>query len=64
MGFSAIARSVMISAFLSLRFLAVNACFSAIARSVMISAEPPKESQSAPATGFSAIARSVMISAP
>ena len=60
--FSAIARSVMISAFLNLRFLAVSACFSAIARSVMISAWLLMALFQI-AFSFSAIARSVMISA-
>ena len=63
LSFSAIARSVMISAFLNLRFLAVNVCFSAIARSVMISALETLRNRSRDLYSFSAIARSVMISA-
>ena len=61
-GFSAIARSVMISA---ARISVVHGAaqsFSAIARSVMISADDPVPPHSGGAC-FSAIARSVMISA-
>ena len=59
--FSAIARSVMISAELKAAKLR-RVSFSAIARSVMISAKNDQPSQ-ALNTRFSAIARSVMISA-
>ncbi len=61
--FSAIARSVMISAFLSSKFLVANVCFSAIARSVMISATVSGTNVQNQTLCFSAIARSVMISA-
>ena len=62
--FSAIARSVMISAAQMQQITAaVYSGFSAIARSVMISAEDDPSSSKAPRPSFSAIARSVMISA-
>ncbi len=61
--FSAIARSVMISAMILRKNLSSKSCFSAIARSVMISAKTSEQDASYPAAGFSAIARSVMISA-
>ena len=61
-GFSAIARSVMISATGPLKLEHYDGSFSAIARSVMISATS-NEYTSQTKTGFSAIARSVMISA-
>ena len=62
-GFSAIARSVMISAKQPSKFTQVKRCFSAIARSVMISAsDQPSQALNTQAC-FSAIARSVMISA-
>ena len=61
--FSAIARSVMISAAAStLRSVRLKSSFSAIARSVMISAHQ-KEVMKNRHQCFSAIARSVMISA-
>ena len=61
-GFSAIARSVMISAMLSIVTTLVKLRFSAIARSVMISAQRRRQKRQG-CLGFSAIARSVMISA-
>ena len=62
--FSAIARSVMISAKLvTWTLYRDRPCFSAIARSVMISAHQ-KEVMKNRHQCFSAIARSVMISAP
>ena len=62
-GFSAIARSVMISAFTDSVVLGSKDRFSAIARSVMISAKTVPLSITATDPCFSAIARSVMISA-
>ena len=62
--FSAIARSVMISAALDTRTHIGVSRFSAIARSVMISAAEAAAYQIGAAYCFSAIARSVMISAP
>ena len=63
LGFSAIARSVMISAVVVANsFVSQTPCFSAIARSVMISAVRRFAFLCA-ANSFSAIARSVMISA-
>ena len=61
--FSAIARSVMISAILTNLIKKEIVSFSAIARSVMISASFMRL-VSIPMRRFSAIARSVMISAP
>ena len=61
-GFSAIARSVMISAADYPERTETKECFSAIARSVMISAIK-SVMLSIAITRFSAIARSVMISA-
>ena len=62
-GFSAIARSVMISAIPSdSTYVGRRKSFSAIARSVMISATSALNANCRVA-GFSAIARSVMISA-
>ena len=61
--FSAIARSVMISAKNGQQDQAPNKRFSAIARSVMISAAVVVNSFASQAHCFSAIARSVMISA-
>ena len=61
-GFSAIARSVMISATSETLDEEAALCFSAIARSVMISANEAFN-KARVAKGFSAIARSVMISA-
>ena len=62
--FSAIARSVMISASaLDTRTRIGVSRFSAIARSVMISAGQQVDKQSLDENSFSAIARSVMISA-
>ena len=62
-GFSAIARSVMISASKHSSRLAASSSFSAIARSVMISAGSNRLAFSRIQFSFSAIARSVMISA-
>ena len=62
-GFSAIARSVMISATSALNAKNPTAGFSAIARSVMISAYQRQHHKQRDCLGFSAIARSVMISA-
>ena len=65
LSFSAIARSVMISAFEDTGETSPHRlCFSAIARSVMISAATAFVSAIEDSKGFSAIARSVMISAP
>ena len=61
--FSAIARSVMISAATSGKLKIFVKRFSAIARSVMISASIVETKAVAAAICFSAIARSVMISA-
>ena len=60
--FSAIARSVMISAVSGTSVQNQTLCFSAIARSVMISAATAFVSAIEDTKGFSAIARSVMIS--
>ena len=61
--FSAIARSVMISAYANELNLAASRSFSAIARSVMISAAASTLRSVRLKSSFSAIARSVMISA-
>ena len=61
--FSAIARSVMISAFSQIPSTQIPRCFSAIARSVMISAVMLSIGIILVRLRFSAIARSVMISA-
>ena len=64
LGFSAIARSVMISAGTAEDDKVFGYRFSAIARSVMISAFSSLPTLSGQFIRFSAIARSVMISAP
>ena len=61
--FSAIARSVMISAGRSITASTRTSSFSAIARSVMISAYLNHDGSKPDILSFSAIARSVMISA-